>query len=91
MFTNARLFTINKFTNASFDCNRKVLGSPSICWSIYESKIDSGYLLYLQMTQLSALIKEKQLARERLATEHDALLRVQTEQNDFIDQFALRK
>ena len=43
------------------------------------------------MTQLSALIKEKQLAKERLATEHAALLRVQTEQNDFIDQFALRK
>ena len=57
----------------------------------YSGHMNQNHPSFFQMTQLSALIKEKQLARERLATEHAALLRVQTEQNDFIDQFALRK
>ena len=43
------------------------------------------------MTQLTALIKEKQLAKERLTTEFLALQQVQKEQNEFIEQFAHRK
>ena len=43
-----------------------------------------------QMTQLTALIREKQLERERLANQYASLLRVQNEQNDFIEQY-LRK
>ena len=37
------------------------------------------------MTQLTALIREKQLERERLANQYASLLRVQNEQNDFIE------
>lgn len=44
-----------------------------------------------QMTQLTALIREKQHAKERLSTEHAALLKVESDQRDFIDQFVLRK
>jgi len=43
-----------------------------------------------QMTQLTALIREKQLERERLANQYSSLVRVQNEQNDFIEQY-LRK
>lgn len=43
------------------------------------------------MTQLSSLIKEKQVAHERLATEYVSLKKVHTEQNDFVEQFVLRK
>ena len=43
------------------------------------------------MTQLTALIKEKQLAKERLATEYTALQKLHNEQIDFTEQFALRK
>ena len=42
------------------------------------------------MTQLRGLIREKQLERERLANQYASLLRVQNEQNDFIEQY-LRK
>ena len=35
------------------------------------------------MTQLTALIREKQLERERLANQYSSLVRVQNEQNDW--------
>ena len=48
------------------------------------------FFILFQMTQLTALIREKQLERERLANQYSSLVRVQNEQNDFIEQY-LRK
>ncbi|KAL4647181.1 hypothetical protein GN956_G8484 [Arapaima gigas] len=44
-----------------------------------------------QQQQLQALIAEKKMQLERYRIEHEALAKVEAEQNEFIDQFILQK
>ncbi|KAI1903648.1 hypothetical protein AGOR_G00029360 [Albula goreensis] len=44
-----------------------------------------------QQMQLQALIAEKKMQLERYRIEHEALCKVEAEQNEFIDQFILQK
>nr|XP_033777519.1 intraflagellar transport protein 20 homolog [Geotrypetes seraphini]XP_033777520.1 intraflagellar transport protein 20 homolog [Geotrypetes seraphini] len=44
-----------------------------------------------QQQQLHALIAEKKMQLERYRIEHEALSKVEVEQNEFIDQFILQK
>ncbi|KAJ8348641.1 hypothetical protein SKAU_G00272300 [Synaphobranchus kaupii] len=44
-----------------------------------------------QQMQLQALISEKKMQLERYRIEHEALSKVEAEQNEFIDQFILQK
>uniref|UniRef100_A0A3Q3GHX1 Intraflagellar transport 20 homolog (Chlamydomonas) n=1 Tax=Kryptolebias marmoratus TaxID=37003 RepID=A0A3Q3GHX1_KRYMA len=44
-----------------------------------------------QQQQLQALIAEKKMQLERYRIEHEALSKVESEQNEFIDQFILQK
>ncbi|XP_061105115.1 intraflagellar transport protein 20 homolog isoform X2 [Conger conger] len=44
-----------------------------------------------QQMQLQALIAEKKMQLERYRIEHEALSKVEAEQNEFIDQFILQK
>lgn len=45
----------------------------------------------MQLQQLTALIVEKQMQLDRLSTELAALMNVEANQNDFMEQFVLRK
>lgn len=44
-----------------------------------------------QQQQLQALIAEKKMQLERYRIEYEALSKVESEQNEFIDQFILQK
>ena len=44
-----------------------------------------------QLSQLTALIRESQLAHERLQSEYNSLLQLEAAQNDFMEQFVLQK
>ena len=44
-----------------------------------------------QQQQLRALISEKQTQLERFRLQHAALVKQETEQNDFIEQFMMQK
>ncbi|XP_075993242.1 intraflagellar transport protein 20 homolog [Genypterus blacodes] len=44
-----------------------------------------------QQQQLEALISEKKMQVERYRIEYEALIKVQSEQSEFIDQFILQK
>ena len=44
-----------------------------------------------ELSQLTALIRESQLAHERLQSEYNSLLQLESSQNDFMEQFVLQK
>lgn len=44
-----------------------------------------------EQQRLQALIVEKFLALERLKVEHDSLMKIEAEQQEFMDQFMLQK
>ena len=44
-----------------------------------------------ELSQLTALIRESQLAHERLQSEYSSLLQLESSQNDFMEQFVLQK
>ena len=45
----------------------------------------------LKVQQLTAALAEKQLQLDRLTLEYNALISMETFQNEFMDQFALTK
>ena len=44
-----------------------------------------------ELSQLTALIRESQLAQERLQSEYNSLLQLEAAQNEFMEQFVLQK
>lgn len=62
----------------------KAIGSRNLLMSVTKQREE-------EQIQLMALITEKKMQMERLRIQHEALLKHERDQNDFIEQFMLQK
>jgi intraflagellar transport protein 20 len=75
--------TVNKLSNAVEAEKLKAIGSRNLLKSITKQR-------EAQKQQLQALISEKKVQLERYRIEYESLLKRESEQNEFIEQFMLQ-